>query len=88
MAQPPNLNDPAELAAYRQELRGVARGVRLSGVTLAVVGALIAIARAWWMPSIPKLVTLIVIAAAVMLMLTGVALRAAYHKHRMAGGAS
>ena len=36
---PPNLNDPAEFAAYRQELRNVVRGVRYGGIGLALIGA-------------------------------------------------
>lgn len=85
MAQPPNLNDPAELAAYRRELRGVARGVRTGGVALAVIGAIVAAVRAWAVPTLPALVPTVIVALAVLLMLTGMALRTAYHVRRMKG---
>ena len=41
-APPPNLNDPAERAAYKAELRMVARPIRWMGMALAVAGALLA----------------------------------------------
>jgi uncharacterized membrane protein len=80
---PPNLSDPVELTAYRQELRGVARGVRSGGVLLAVLGAIAAAVRAWALPTIPALVPLVIVALAALLMLTGIALRTAYHVRRM-----
>jgi len=35
----PNLDDPAELAAYRQELRRLMRAPRIMGLLLIAVGA-------------------------------------------------
>ena len=43
---PPNLSDPAELAAYRRELRDVVRGLRLGSVGVTIFGAVIALLRA------------------------------------------
>ena len=50
----PNLKDPAERAAYRRELQGVARGVRYTGVSLAIAGAGLALARAQLWPDLPR----------------------------------
>ncbi len=80
---PPDLSDPAQLTAYRRELRGVARGVRVGGVTITTIGAILAIVRAWAVPGIPRLVPIVIVALGVMLMLTAIALRSAYHARRM-----
>lgn len=80
---PPNLKDPAERAAYRRELRGVARGVRLAGVTLAVIGALLSLARARLWPELPRGAVLAVILLGLGTMAAGVVIRARYHRARM-----
>jgi hypothetical protein len=82
---PPNLKDPADLAAYRRELRGVASGVRWGGIGITLVGATVAALRAWVWPAIPVLIPLIVVAWGMLLMLTAIALRMAYHARRMRG---
>ncbi|QDZ06464.1 hypothetical protein FPZ24_02390 [Sphingomonas panacisoli] len=82
---PPNLSDPAELAAYRQELRQVVRGLRLGSVGVKIVGAVLALLRAKLWPAIPMLVPLVVIALGVTLMITAIAFRTAYHARRMRG---
>jgi len=82
---PPNLSDPAEFAAYRRELRDVVRGVRYGGIGLALIGAGVAGLRAWVWPAIPALAPLMVIALALMLMITAIAFRTAYHARRMRG---
>lgn len=83
---PPNLKDPGELAAYRRELRGVASGVRWGGIGITLVGAVVAALRAWAWPAIPALIPMIVVAWGMLLMLTAIAIRAAYHARRMRGG--
>jgi hypothetical protein len=83
--RPPNLNDPVELAAYRRELRGVASGVRWGGIGITLVGAVVAALRAWAWPAIPALIPMIVVAWGMLLMLTAIALRMAYHARRMRG---
>jgi len=83
---PPNLKDPGELAAYRRELRGVASGVRWGGIGITLVGAVVAALRAWAWPVIPALIPMIIVAWGMLLMLTAIALRAAYHARRMRGG--
>jgi heme/copper-type cytochrome/quinol oxidase subunit 2 len=82
---PPNLSDPAELAAYRKELREVVRGLRYGSVGVTLAGAAVALARAKVWPAIPVLVPVVVIALGVMLMITAMAFRAAYHARRMRG---
>ena len=82
---PPNLNDPLELAAYRRELRGVASGVRWGGIGITLIGAVAAALRAWAWPAIPALIPMIVVAWGMLLMLTAIALRAAYHARRIRG---
>jgi hypothetical protein len=83
---PPNLKDPLELAAYRRELRGVASGVRWGGIGITLVGAVVAALRARAWPAIPVLIPMIVVAWGMLLMLTAIALRIAYHARRMRGG--
>jgi cobalamin biosynthesis protein CobD/CbiB len=83
---PPNLKDPLELAAYRRELRGVASGVRWGGIGITLIGAAVAVLRAWAWPAIPALVPMIVVVWGMLLMLTAIALRMAYHAGRMRGG--
>jgi hypothetical protein len=83
---PPNLKDPLELAAYRRELRGVASGVRWGGIGITLIGTVVAALRAWAWPAIPALIPMIVVAWGMLLMLTAIALRMAYHARRMGGG--
>jgi hypothetical protein len=83
---PPNLKDPGDLAAYRRELRGVASGVRWGGIGIMLIGAIVAALRAWVWPAMPALIPLIVVAWGMLLMLTAIALRMAYHARRMRGG--
>lgn len=82
---PPNLKDPLELAAYRRELRGVASGVRWGGIGITLMGAMVAALRAWAWPAIPVLIPMIVVVWGMLLMLTAIALRMAYHARRMRG---
>lgn len=84
--RPPNLKDPLASAAYRRELRGVASGVRLGGVGITLIGAIVAALRAWAWPGIPVLIPMILVAWGLLLMLTAIALRMAYHARRMRGG--
>lgn len=81
----PNLNDPAERAAYARELRGIARGVRHGGVAIALAGVALALLRAKLWPQLPSVVVMVVVALGASLMLTAIALRTAYHAARMRG---
>ena len=80
----PNLNDPAERRAYRQELMGVSKGLRWSGVALALLGSALILVNAYWLP-IPNLATWGVIVAGFVLMGLGISARTRYHKQRMRG---
>ncbi|WP_448663554.1 hypothetical protein ACG3SL_02455 [Sphingomonas sp. CJ20] len=82
---PPNLKDPADAEAYRTELAGVGRGIRLAGVLIATLGAiLVLLHRKGWVP-VPIWLGVIVLGAGVMLMITAVAARSRYHQLRMRG---
>lgn len=81
----PDLRDPAARAAYRRELQGVARGPRYAGVAFAVIGALLAVIRALYWRDMPKLLPMLVIAAAFILMSIAILIRTRYHARRMAG---
>lgn len=81
--QPPDLSNPAEQAAYRNELRAVARKTRLSGIALAFVGALLALAsKRAEDPAMWRLGAILALAAGGGLMIFGMARRAMYHALR------
>lgn len=82
-APPPDLNDPVQRAAYRAELRMVARPLRWMGVALAVVGALLAALRARYWPQLPMILPLFLLGVAALHMLAGIIVRAKYHQARM-----
>ena len=82
----PNLNDPVERAAYLGEMRRVGRGTRASGMALAVLGAVLAVVRAYWLPELPELVPLTLILLALGLMLIGIVRRVRWHLGRMRSG--
>ncbi len=81
----PDLNDPAQLAAYRAELRHVARGTRSAGLMFAGLGLLAAVLRGTWAPWLPELVPVILIVTALGLMLIGIVRRTRYHLKRLRG---
>ncbi len=80
---PPNLNDPAERAAYQKELRMVARPIRWLGVALAIAGAVLAGLRARYWPHVPAILPLFLIGMAALHLLAGVVIRLKYHQARM-----
>ena len=84
-APPPDLNDPAQLAAYRRELRIVARPVRYLGVLLAVTGAVLAALRSLYWPHFPAVIPLFLIVVAALHLVAGVMIRMKYHQARMRG---
>ncbi len=81
----PDLRDPAQRAAYRAELRMVARPIRWMGVALAVAGALLAALRARYWPQLPMILPLFLLGVAVLHLLAGMVVRAKYHQARMRG---
>jgi len=80
---PPDLTDPGERAAYRRELRGVAKPFRYIGVGFTFLGVALAIVRARWLPMLPALITLAAIAIGLFHMIAAVAIRTRYHMLRM-----
>lgn len=80
---PPNLKDPADADAYRDELAGVGRGIRLAGVLLAALGAVLVLLHRKEVLPVPIWLGVIVLGAGVMLIITAVAARARYHQLRM-----
>ena len=81
---PPDLVDAAERAAYRRELRGIARKTRLSGLMLAALGAMLALAsKRVDDPAVWRLGAILAIAAGGGLIIFGSARRAIHHQLRM-----
>lgn len=81
----PNLNDPAERAAYRRELQSVARPIRYTGISFALLGAALAIARMQWLPDLPEIVPIAAIGVGAANMVAGILIRTRYHQARMRG---
>lgn len=82
---PPDLDDPLARAAYRRELYGVARGVRLSGLWLAVAGLVLVAAARRELLGVPMWAACSVTGFGIMLLITGVVARRHYHALRMRG---
>lgn len=80
----PNLKDPAEQAAYRRELAGVARRLRLTGLMIALAGAVLVLLTRRALVPVPLWAAVIVLGAGMMLMITANATRSRYHRLRMA----
>ncbi|AJP71021.1 hypothetical protein [Sphingomonas hengshuiensis] len=81
----PDLNDPAQRAAYARELAGVARRIRLAGVVLAVIGAVLMLLQRRGFDAVPLWLAASVMGAGAMLMVTAIAARRRYHRLRMQG---
>ncbi|MET0309758.1 MAG: hypothetical protein ABW023_13710 [Sphingomonas sp.] len=82
---PPNLKDPVERAAYRRELAGVAWGIRLAGIGLAALGAVLVALQRRELLAVPLWLAFTVVGAGLMLMITAIAARTRYHALRMRG---
>jgi hypothetical protein len=82
---PPDLSDSAERAAYRRELRGIAKPFRYVGVGFALLGAALAVMRARWLPTMPVIFPLAAIAIGLFHMVAAIAIRTRYHMLRMRG---
>ena len=82
---PPDLNDPVQLAAYRRELRYVARPLRLAGLAFAILGILLVVARLIWWPVMPIAIPAAALALGAFNMIAGMAFRTVYHARRMKG---
>ena len=82
---PPNLDDPKARAAYRRELRGVAKPMRYGGVALALLGVVLSVIKTRIAPSLPGWLPLLVITLAIVTMCAAVIARTRYHLRRMRG---
>lgn len=85
MTTPPNLSDPAERAAYRRELQGVARPIRYTGIMFVLLGVVLAIMRLIWWPDLPEIVPLAALGLGALNMVAGIVMRTRYHQARMRG---
>ena len=82
---PPDLDDPEARAAYRRELRSVAKPLRYGGVALALLGVALAIIKTRIAPAMPGWLPLLVITLAIITMCAAVIARTRYHLRRMRG---
>jgi uncharacterized integral membrane protein len=83
----PDLTTPEGRAAYRKELRGVARPVRLIGLTLALTGVAVGASRYFiepW-PAPLRYAALAMCIVGIILMLIGMIQRTRYHIRRLSG---
>lgn len=85
MTAPPNLGDPAERAAYRRELQGVARPIRYTGVSFALLGVTLAMVRRLWWPDLPEFVPITALVLGALNVVAAIVLRTRYHQARMRG---
>jgi hypothetical protein len=76
----PNLSDPAELAAYRGELRNYARGWRWLGLALIIAGVMTMFIRGAQFDRL----SVALIAAGWLVWIPVIVARTRYHKRRMA----
>ena len=83
----PDLTTPAGRDAYRRELHGVARPVRLAGLGLALAGVVVGATRyvmvPWPMPLLFAALGLCVVGF--ILMTIGIVQRTRYHYRRFSG---
>ena len=85
MTTPPNLGDPAERAAYRRELQGVARPIRYTGIMFVLLGVVLVIVRLIWWPELPEIMPLAALGLGAFNMVAGIVMRTRYHQARMRG---
>ena len=85
---PPDLSTPEAQAAYRAELFKVARPLRLTGLTLTILGILLLFQAQGWHSIAERtfgLAGIVLIVAGWSLMIAGIVKRTLYHKKRMRG---
>jgi len=81
----PDLGTTEGLSAYRAELRGVGKPLRLGAFALVIIGALVVVA-AIWLPIPHALINAGYVALGIgwILMVAAVFIRTRYHRRRMA----
>jgi hypothetical protein len=85
---PPDLSTPEGKAAYRAELFKVARPLRLTGLTLTIVGILMLFQAQGWQSAAERtfgLAGIVLIVVGWSLMIAGIVKRTLYHRKRMRG---
>jgi len=84
---PPDLSTPEGKAAYRRELKGVAKTQRAAGFALVGLGALIVVARsAGWLGPVqttPDYLALAILAGGWVFLVWAFLMRNRYHRRRM-----
>jgi len=78
----PNLNDPAERAAYRRELSGIGVRLRRWGIAIALAGALLVLGYKRGL-AVPLWLGAGVLGIGLLVLVAAVSTRAAYHRLRM-----
>jgi hypothetical protein len=81
----PDLKDPAQRAAYHQELRGVALGLRRAGIGISLAGALLVLLHRKGVEAVPLWLGVGVLGIGVLIAIAAISTRAAYHRLRMRG---
>ncbi|ATY32324.1 hypothetical protein [Sphingomonas psychrotolerans] len=81
---PPDLKDPAQSAAYRRELGGVALRMRRWGIGISLAGALLVLAYRRGF-AVPLWAGAGVLGIGVLVLIAAISTRATYHRLRMRG---
>ena len=84
----PDLSTPEAREAYKSELRGVARPLRLVGLVFVVVAALIAIVSRFGGMTAPSWIDIVfytLLGIGWAILFTAIYQRTQYHRRRMAG---
>ncbi|UZK66002.1 hypothetical protein [Sphingomonas sp. M1-B02] len=79
----PDLNDPAQRAAYHRELRGVGVKLRRAGLGLSLLGALLVLSHRRGVEAVPLWLGAGVLGIGVLVMVAAISTRMAYHRLRM-----
>ena len=78
----PDLNDPAQRAAYRKELSGIGLRMRRWGIGLSLAGALLVLGFRRGL-AVPLWLGVGVLGAGLLVLIAAISTRAAYHRLRM-----
>jgi hypothetical protein len=78
----PDLKDPVQRAAYRQELSGIGLRMRRWGIGVSLAGALLVLASRRGLP-VPLWIGVGVLGIGLLVLIAALSTRAAYHRLRM-----
>lgn len=79
---PPDLKDPLQRAAYRQELAGIGLRMRRWGIGISLAGALLVLAYRRGL-AVPLWAGVGVLGIGVLVLVAAISTRATYHRLRM-----